>query len=221
MQIWADVLGIPQVGIHDDFFELGGHSLLATQLMSRVRDALDVDLQLITLFDHPTVAEFAGDVATAAGETGLSRDYKPPIAASRCRLSFAQQRLWFLDQLEPGNPVYNVPWAMRLDGPLNMQALQASIDDLVNAMKRCAPCSRSRWANHSSACWRRRRCRSKAWTLRVRMTRKSMQRLRALARIPFGLSQTPLMRVHVLHVFPASNTSYCWSSITSFRTAGH
>ena len=130
MQIWAEVLGVPRVGIHDDFFELGGHSLLATQLISRVRDALEVELPLISLFNHPDVASFAADVAAARGEPPA-----PPIPlcdrSQPLPLSFAQQRLWFLDQLEPGSPAYNFPVAVELNGALNQHALQAAINSLV------------------------------------------------------------------------------------------
>ena len=130
VQIWADVLGVSQIGIHDDFFELGGHSLLATQLISRVRDALEVELPLMSLFNHPNVAEFAGDVDAARGEAPLAPiprcDRGEPLP-----LSFAQQRLWFLDQLDPGSPAYNFPIAVELTGPLDRGALIAAINSLV------------------------------------------------------------------------------------------
>jgi len=199
VQIWADVLGVPQVGIHDDFFELGGHSLLATQLMSRVRDALDVDLQLIALFDHPTVADFARDVAAASGETGLG-DIKQADRSQPLPLSFAQQRLWFLDQLEPGNPVYNVPWAMRLDGPLNMQALQASIDDLVNRHETLRTLFSVTMGKPQQCVLDKTTVPIESLDATGASEEEVEQQLRTLARIPFGLSQTPLMRVHVLHL---------------------
>jgi len=130
VQIWAEVLGVPQVGIFDDFFALGGHSLLATQLISRVRDSLEIELPLISLFNHPNVAEFASDVDAARGE-------KPLAPIPRCDrnqptpLSFAQQRLWFLDQLDPGSPAYNFPVAVELTGPLDRNALTHAINALV------------------------------------------------------------------------------------------
>jgi len=128
--LWTAVLGIDQAGIHDDFFALGGHSLLAMQLASRIRDSLDVDMELATLFSYPTVAGLAEQLAGAqplTDEVPLQRcDREVPLA-----MSFAQQRLWFLDVMEPGGSVYNVPWAARLQGHLNRAALQAAVSALV------------------------------------------------------------------------------------------
>ncbi|MFP2913628.1 phosphopantetheine-binding protein, partial [Pyxidicoccus sp. 3LFB2] len=111
--LWAEVLGVERVGLHDDFFELGGHSLLATQVASRVREAFEVELPLRTLFEAPTLGALAARLETAVQEgQGVSQ---PPLTrASRTEalpLSFAQQRLWFLDRLEPGSPFYNMPLA--------------------------------------------------------------------------------------------------------------
>ncbi|MEV6869097.1 condensation domain-containing protein, partial [Streptosporangium subroseum] len=128
--IWADVLGLDRVGVGDGFFELGGHSLLATQVVSRVRAAFDVEVPLGALFDHPSVAELAPLIDGSAWDT-----LAPPIVpVGRDRplpLSFAQQRLWFLDQLEPGSLEYNVPLALRLTGPLDAAALSAALDAIV------------------------------------------------------------------------------------------
>ncbi|WP_051466578.1 non-ribosomal peptide synthetase [Actinomadura oligospora] len=129
--IWAEVLGLDRVGVHDDFFELGGHSLLATQVVSRVRAAFGVEAALADLFDRPTVAGFAEAVELAAPDADgpplvpVARDGAPP-------LSFAQQRLWFLDQLDPGSPEYNVPLALRLRGDLDVPALRAALAAVVD-----------------------------------------------------------------------------------------
>ena len=100
--IWAEVLKLERVGVHDNFFELGGHSLLATQVVSRVRQALGVELELRGLFASPTVAGLAGEL-----DKGSSQAVAPPIVrmgrGDRLPISFSQQRLWFLDQLEPGS----------------------------------------------------------------------------------------------------------------------
>ncbi|HZF07641.1 MAG TPA: amino acid adenylation domain-containing protein, partial [Thermoanaerobaculia bacterium] len=117
--IWEEVLGRERVSVEEDFFALGGHSLLATQVMSRVRGAFQVELPLRQLFEGPTIAQLACAVsaASAARQGGVSAVAPPIVPTPRDRdlqLSFAQQRLWFLDQLEPGNPAYNVPWAARL-----------------------------------------------------------------------------------------------------------
>ena len=130
VQLFADVLGLEQVGVHDDFFRLGGHSLLATQLISRIRDALEVEVPLLSLFEHPTVAEFSRKLdpdSVARAQTPI----EPCDRQQSIPLSFAQQRLWFLDQLEPDSPAYNFPVALKLDGDLDKPALKKAIDTLV------------------------------------------------------------------------------------------
>jgi amino acid adenylation domain-containing protein len=128
--IWADVLGLERVGIHDDFYDLGGHSLLATQVVSRVRRALEVELPLLRLFETPTVAGLAEGIdAGRRGET-LPRIVPVPRDGD-LPLSFAQQRLCFLDGLTPGNPVYNLPGAVRLSGPLDVEALGRSLGEIA------------------------------------------------------------------------------------------
>ncbi|MHB0878138.1 MAG: amino acid adenylation domain-containing protein [Anaerolineae bacterium] len=129
--IWAQVLGLPRVGVYDSFFSLGGHSLLATQVVSRLRDVLGVDVPLRAIFEAPSVAAFAERLAvvTVRGEEA------PPLAPvardGALPLSFGQQRLWFLDQLEPGSPFYNIPSAVRLRGPLDARLLQRALLEVV------------------------------------------------------------------------------------------
>lgn len=131
--IWSDVLGVERVGIHDDFFVLGGHSLLATQVISRIRTTFEVALPLRTLFEVPTVADLVRHIkATQQGTQALSMP--PLLPASRAEylpLSFTQQRLWFFDQLEPSNPVYNISGAVRLQGVLQIKAVEQSIHEVV------------------------------------------------------------------------------------------
>ena len=118
--VWSALLQVERVGRDDNFFELGGHSLLATQVMSRLREAFAADLPLRALFEHPTVAGFARQVDRTLG--AATRSSAPPLVPvdrdGDLPLSFAQQRLWFVDQLEPGNAAYNIPAAVRLTGDL-------------------------------------------------------------------------------------------------------
>jgi amino acid adenylation domain-containing protein len=131
--LWRDVLGVEQVGVHDNFFALGGHSLLATQLMSRMRDAFGVEIALRQLFEWPTVAELAQQVEGAL-RAGAGAAAPPVVAVSRdtnLPLSFAQQRLWFIDRLEPDSPLYNVPVAIRLMGQVDVEALRRTFEEVV------------------------------------------------------------------------------------------
>ncbi|HYG63424.1 MAG TPA: condensation domain-containing protein, partial [Thermoanaerobaculia bacterium] len=128
--IWTEVLGLEGVGVHDDFFELGGHSLLATQVASRMRHALLVDLPLRQLFETPTIAGLAAAVRAAMRVTAMAGREAPPIVplpreggGGVFPLSFAQQRLWFLDRLEPGGTAYNIPLAVRLGGAIRIPEL--------------------------------------------------------------------------------------------------
>ncbi len=131
--IYAGILKIDRVAASANFFELGGHSLLATQVISRIREILKVDLPLRDLFEAPTVAELAQRVERAQ-QQGASSAAPPIVPVPRTHdlpLSFAQQRLWFLDQLEPESPLYNIPMGFRLTGPLNVAALHRSLNVIV------------------------------------------------------------------------------------------
>jgi amino acid adenylation domain-containing protein len=132
-RVWSHVLGVERIGIHDNFFDLGGHSLLATQAISRLREAFAVEMPLRRLFEMPTVASLAESIE-ATGRAGNNLVAPPIVRVPRgadLPLSFAQQRLWFIDQLEPGSSVYNFPAAVRLKGPLNVEVLERSINEIV------------------------------------------------------------------------------------------
>ncbi|WP_345144491.1 amino acid adenylation domain-containing protein, partial [Dactylosporangium darangshiense] len=128
--IWAELLGVERVGAGDNFFALGGHSLLATQVVSRVRAVFDVEVPVAALFDAPTVAGLAGVI-----EAATPGDIAPPIVPvgrdELLPLSFAQQRLWFLAQLEPDSVEYNMPAAIALEGDVDVEALAAALAGLV------------------------------------------------------------------------------------------
>lgn len=131
---WADILHLSQVGVHDNFFALGGHSLLATQIIAWVRNQFSTELTLRHFLDAPTIAALANyidDQQMDPAPTGLIPTADTVAADTPVALSFAQQRLWFLDQLEPGSTVYNMPAAFRLVGPLDREALQQSLAQLM------------------------------------------------------------------------------------------
>jgi amino acid adenylation domain-containing protein len=132
-EIWQTVLGLERVGIHDNFLELGGHSLLATQVISRVNGAFDVTVPLRDLFEAPTVVELADKVARAlAGEKLATAPPLEPVARDGdLPLSFAQQRLWFLDQLAPESSGYHVPYYLRSQGSLRVSVLEACFEEIV------------------------------------------------------------------------------------------
>ncbi|HEX3131499.1 MAG TPA: amino acid adenylation domain-containing protein, partial [Thermoanaerobaculia bacterium] len=131
--IWQDVLGIGRVGVHDNFFALGGHSLLATQVVSRVREVFRADLPLRALFESPTVAGLAARVESSRRSALPRIDRIEPIPRYRdLPASFAQERLWFLEQLGDGGTAYNLPSPLRLRGALSVPALSAALDALAD-----------------------------------------------------------------------------------------
>jgi natural product biosynthesis luciferase-like monooxygenase protein/amino acid adenylation domain-containing protein len=143
--IWTELLHLPQVGIHDNFFALGGHSLLAMQVIARIRGLaqgkipvsgtipLGVDLPLRSLFEHPTIAQFSSHLEKLIGgaPSPLVPALVPVERGMDQPLSFAQERLWFLNQWEPGSAWYNVPMAFRLSGPLHVEALERSLARVI------------------------------------------------------------------------------------------
>ena len=149
VSIFSEVLHLSAVALDDSFFALGGHSLLATQAMSRVRKAFQTDLPLRMIFEHPTVTLLARQVDRVLATRGeaTSQAIAAPVTPSvipspipsisaqprdaRLPLSFAQQRLWYYDQLNPGSSVFNIPFALTLSGQLDITALSQSLDYLV------------------------------------------------------------------------------------------
>jgi amino acid adenylation domain-containing protein len=130
---WSAVLGLDRIAAHDNFFQLGGHSLLATQVVARLRNEFDVEIPLRALFESPTVAGLAQQIESmtrASTQNEIAR-IEPGARSGRLALSFSQEALWFLDQLVPGQPTFNVTAALRITGPLDRSALARSVDALV------------------------------------------------------------------------------------------
>jgi amino acid adenylation domain-containing protein len=132
-QIWEEILDIRPIGVHDDFFALGGHSLLGTRVILRLAEVFHKELPLRSLFDAPTIAGLADLIQEAPRKEQSSRtlDLHPTPRARDLPLSFSQERLWFLDQLEPGSRAYNLPGAFRLKGPLQVDCLERSLNEIV------------------------------------------------------------------------------------------
>ncbi|MEE4186789.1 MAG: amino acid adenylation domain-containing protein [Gammaproteobacteria bacterium] len=226
--IWADLLGLEQPGVQDDFFALGGHSLLATKLVSRIRDEFGIELALHTVFDQPTITGLATALDTVRPATPTERSLPRADRASPLPLSYAQARLRFLDELEPGNSLYNMPFALQVEGALDTAALQAAVNDVVarhealrtvfpgggaTATQEVLPASEVAAQYHT-----------------VTSPHDFSSTARQLAATPFDLAQGPLLR---LHVISAGADRHCllfvihhivcdlWSMDRLFRDLGH
>ncbi|HET8846605.1 MAG TPA: amino acid adenylation domain-containing protein, partial [Ktedonobacteraceae bacterium] len=132
-EIWVTLLGRKKIGRHESFFALGGHSLLATQVIARIRSLFGLDMPLRSLFEKPTIAGLGQLVSEALeGKYQTQRPALIPVSREQdLPLSFAQQRLWLLDQIEPGSSAYNIPEALRLRGPLRKEILEKSFREVL------------------------------------------------------------------------------------------
>ncbi|HHJ53748.1 MAG TPA: amino acid adenylation domain-containing protein, partial [Caldithrix abyssi] len=132
--LWKDILNVSEVGANDNFFDLGGHSLMATQLVSRVRDAFEIELPLRDIFESPMLSDLALRIEQLRlKDPALKQPPLEPVPRDGdLPLSFSQQRLWFLDQLAPGTANYNVPTTIRLTGRLDLDVLQRSMAEIVH-----------------------------------------------------------------------------------------
>jgi amino acid adenylation domain-containing protein len=131
--LWQALLGVDRIGVHDNFFELGGHSLMATQLLTRIRETFGATFSLRVLFERPTVAELAAVVEEArrGGRTSAAPRLVPVPREGPLPLSFAQQRLWFVQQLDLGSSAYNVPIAVKLEGRLDAAVLERCFTEVI------------------------------------------------------------------------------------------
>jgi amino acid adenylation domain-containing protein len=204
--IWADVLGSEQVSVEDDFFGLGGHSLLATQVMARVRSAFEVELPLQTIFERSTLAGLAeriDDAMRSGGGLRAPRLERVPHG-DRVPLSFAQERLWFLSQLEPESPAYNIPIALRLEGRLDLPSLDRSLTELLRRHESLRTTyeleeGQAVQVIHPPALWKIQRV--DLITLSGEDQERETQRLmREELRRPFDLAVGPLTRAMLVHL---------------------
>ena len=206
--IWAEVLGVDRVGIHDNFFEAGGHSLLATQVVSRIRKMFNVEIPLRTLFERPTVSELAEALGTAHN-TGKLQTAPPVLPVSRQEplpLSFAQERMWFLNRFNPGSSAYNMPFAVRLCGHLDVAALERVMKEIIRRheilrttfpvendmpVQRIAPEAVFRLPLDDISAMPEESLEAEA----LRLAREEASR-------PFDLSEGPLLRARLLRIKP-------------------
>jgi amino acid adenylation domain-containing protein/non-ribosomal peptide synthase protein (TIGR01720 family) len=130
-EIWAEVLGCERVGVHDHFLALGGHSLLAVRILSRLRSSLGVEIPLRLLFEKPTVSELGPALREARGDGRALPPIVPLSRDAELPLSFAQQRLWVLDQIDPQSAAYHIPARFRLQGKLDLPALARTFTAIV------------------------------------------------------------------------------------------
>ena len=130
VRIWEDILGIEQIGIRDNFFDLGGHSLKATQVLSRIKKDLGYEISLRKIFEDPTIEGICKAIYQEKGR-GLS-EIEPLPTANAYALSHAQKRLWFLDQMLPNSPAYNVPISLMIDGPIEPGLLEKTIQLIID-----------------------------------------------------------------------------------------
>ncbi|HEU4511197.1 MAG TPA: amino acid adenylation domain-containing protein [Pyrinomonadaceae bacterium] len=194
--IWAEVLGLDRVGANDNFFELGGHSLLATQVISRVRESFKIELPLRSLFESPEVRALAEKIAATRPGADLEGPRRVERRAEGMPLSFAQQRLWFMQQWELESATYNIPTAVRLTGELAVPALEESLQDIVRRHESL----RTRFIVDGGEV---RQQIVDEWpvTLTVEECENDLdQLLEDEVRKPFDLNQVPLLRVRLLRV---------------------
>ena len=157
--IWREVLNVKRVGVHDNFFELGGHSLLAMQVVARLAKLLKLDLPLQRFFETATVSALAAELQKmlGAGETGDVRSIVPVPRTGNLPLSFAQQRLWFLDRLLPNKAAYNIPRAMAAAGAARCAGFRAQPQSIGGASRDaahalCSERGRARTSDRAAEC---------------------------------------------------------------------
>ena len=206
--IWQSVLGIDAIGIHDNFFDLGGHSLMAVTVIGRIRKTFQIEIAVSRLFEHPTVSVLASNIDEEI-RSGRGLRTPPIVPTSRdggLPLSFAQQRLWFIDQLSPGNVSSNIPGGIRLTGALNVDALERSLSEIIRRHESLRTRLVGTQGDAVQVIDRPGR-----WTLPVEdlsdlsegeIEAEIQRRATADANQPFSLSLGPLLRIRLLRLKP-------------------
>lgn len=208
VNIWCEVLDVEQLGIDDDFFDLGGHSLLATQVISRIRSKLNIEVPLMRLFEEPTIRGF-GQFISSVDSTDTTNNSEQTIPRRKpgaaTPLSFAQQRLWFLEQLDPGNPAYNFPIATRFTGELNRSALSSAINGLIARHESLrtrfvadGQMPRQEILESASIAF-------EVLDMTAATAGEVQDKLTALSQQPFDLTQAPLLRANLLELNSQEN----------------
>ena len=210
--IWSEVLRVEQIGIHDNFFKLGGHSLIATQVISRIRQHYSIDIALRALFEHPTIAALSVVIEDLRNKESIV--LKPPLVPmdrkASIPLSFAQQRLWFLDQLIPDVALYNIPIALRLKGSLDTVALEKALNTLIDRHESLRTIFISEQGEASQVILPHLTISIKECSVDLRGLKKEQESLintmvQEAANAPFDLSKGPLIRVKLLIVSPTEH----------------
>ncbi len=210
--IWAEILHVPQVGVMDNFFLLGGHSLRATQLLTRVSSLFGIDVPIATFFDQPTITGLVEYIQAHHGAQEQKHAY-PLIPVSRQQelpLSYAQQRLWFLDRLDPDSTAYTILFAWSLRGPLRVGALQQSLQEII---QRHEVLRTTFELSHEQPVQRIADRAALAFQVHTSSTLSAQEREQAVHRFvqqesqrPFELTRGPLLRATLLRLAPEE---YC------------
>ncbi|ATQ76400.1 hypothetical protein CR152_19100 [Massilia violaceinigra] len=198
--IWTAVLAVPDLGIEDSFFSLGGHSLLATQVISRIRTGFKLELPLRAVFEFPTIAQLARAIDDTLARQN-SQPLLPAIVAqqrpARLPLSFAQQRLWFLEQFNPGTSLFNIPFALELTGELDAGMLVRSFESLLARHE----VLRTGFASEGGEAWQHVAPTAPFALPLIDLPEAELAgRLEDFFRQPFDLASPPLLRAQLLRL---------------------